>query len=107
MARIMSLGTRAVWFVAGSVAGVYATAKARRAAYRLSMPGLVDQAGALGQGWRAFSDELHDGMQARERDIARRLTGAPHDLDRVSIDPPHPTALPDAPPDAPLDKDTH
>lgn len=99
----MSVAGRAAWFVAGSVAGVYATAKARRAAYRLSMPGLVDQAGALGQGWRAFSDELHDGMQARERDIARRLTGAPTDQHALSLEQTHPDALPDAPPD----KDTH
>lgn len=95
-----------MWFVAGSVAGVYATAKARRAAYRLSMPGLVDQAGALGQGWRAFSDELHDGMRARERDIARRLTGGPADA-YLTLDPNHPDALPEAMPDATPDKDTH
>lgn len=72
---------RIVWFVAGSAAGVYVTAKARRAAHRISMPGLVDQAAALGLGWRAFSAELHDGMQARERDIARELL-TPHDTMR-------------------------
>lgn len=71
--------SRLVFFVAGSVAGVYATAKARRAAYRLSAPGLVDQAAALGLGWRAFESELRDGMEARERDIARKLSGAPAD----------------------------
>lgn len=68
---------RIVWFVAGSAAGVYASAKARRAAYRLSMPGLVDQAAALGLGWRAFSEELREGMETRERDVARELTGTP------------------------------
>ncbi len=71
--------SRVVWFVAGSAAGVYAAAKARRAAYRLSTPGLVDQAAALGLGWRAFSSELRDGMEARERDIAHELIGAPDD----------------------------
>ena len=60
---------RALWFAVGSAAGAYATVKARRAAYRLSVPGLVDQAAALGLGWRAFSSEVRDGMQARERDL--------------------------------------
>ncbi|KQV76705.1 hypothetical protein ASC61_17800 [Aeromicrobium sp. Root344] len=71
--------SRVVWFVAGSAAGLYASVKARRAAYRLSTPGLVDQAAALGLGWRAFSSELRDGMEARQRDIARGLSGAPDD----------------------------
>ena len=70
---------RVVWFVAGSAAGLYASVKARRAAYRLSTPGLVDQAAALGLGWRAFSSELRDGMETRERDIAHELSGAPTD----------------------------
>ncbi len=71
--------SRVVWFVAGSAAGLYASVKARRAAYRLSTPGLVDQAAALGHGWRAFSSELRDGMETRERDIARELSGATTD----------------------------
>jgi hypothetical protein len=64
---------RTVWFVAGTAAGVYATAKARRAAYRLSMPGLVDQAAAVGLGWRAFAGELRNGMTQYEREVAARL----------------------------------
>ena len=67
--------SRIVWFAAGSAAGLYASVKARRAAYRLSTPGLVDQAAALGLGWRAFSSELRDGMETRQRDIARELSG--------------------------------
>lgn len=70
---------RIVWFIAGTAAGVYGAAKARRAAYRLSAPGLVDQAAALGEGWRAFSAEMADGMQAREHDIARTLMQTPSD----------------------------
>jgi len=69
--------SRIVWFVAGSAAGVYTAAKARRAAYRLSAPGVVDQAAALGLGWRAFSSELRDGMLAREQEIARMLAADP------------------------------
>ncbi len=78
--------TRIVWFVAGSAAGVYATAKARRAAYRLSMPGLVDQAAALGLGWRAFSAEVRDGMETRERDVVRELSG-PTPFDTSPLNP--------------------
>ncbi|NRQ50567.1 DUF6167 family protein [Aeromicrobium stalagmiti] len=76
--------SRLVWFVAGSAAGVYGAAKARRAAYRLSAPGVVDQAAALGLGWRAFSAEVQDGMQARERDVVRRLTA--DSLDHSTLD---------------------
>lgn len=84
--------SRIVWFVAGSAAGVYTAAKARRAAYRLSAPGVVDQAAALGLGWRAFSSEMRDGMLVREQEIARRLTES--DPTASSLDP----ALPDTAP---------
>lgn len=65
---------RAVWFVAGSAVGVYASAKARRAAYRVSMPGLIDQAAALGTGWRAFAEEVRDGMSTAETRLADQIT---------------------------------
>ena len=68
---------RTVWFLAGTAAGVYATAKARRAAYRLSMPGLVDQAAAAGLGWRAFADELRTGMNRYEREVAAQIDRPP------------------------------
>jgi len=64
---------RAVWFAAGAAAGVYGTVKARRAAYRLSGPGIIDQAAALGVGWRAFSADLREGMREREDLVVRRL----------------------------------
>jgi hypothetical protein len=76
---------RLVWFVAGSATGVYTAVKARRAAYRLSTHGLVDQAGALGLGWRAFTSELRDGMEHREREIAHRLVADPA-LSPLSLD---------------------
>lgn len=68
---------RTVWFVAGTAVGVYATAKARRAAYRLSMPGLIDQAAAAGLGWRVFAGELRDGMTRYEREVVARLDAHP------------------------------
>lgn len=64
---------RVFWFAAGSAAGLYASFRAKRAAYRLTPSGLVDQASALGVGWRAFNAEMHDGMTAREHDIAHDL----------------------------------
>lgn len=76
---------RALWFAAGAAAGVYGSLKARRAAYRLSGPGIIDQAAALGVGWRAFSADLRHGMQERQDAVVRRL-------DSVEADrqlPPH------------------
>ncbi|HJR88838.1 MAG TPA: DUF6167 family protein [Aeromicrobium sp.] len=64
---------RAAWFVVGAAAGAYGTVKARKAAYRLSGPGIIDQAAALGVGWRAFSADLRDGMREREDAVVRRL----------------------------------
>ncbi len=67
---------RAVWFAAGAAAGVYGSVKARRAAYRLSAPGIIDQAAALGVGWRAFSADLRDGMREREDAVVQKLDPA-------------------------------
>lgn len=64
---------RVVWFVAGTAAGVYASVKARRAAHRLSVPGIADQAAALGLGLRELAGEVRDGMEAKQRDVARDL----------------------------------
>jgi hypothetical protein len=71
------MSSRIVWFVAGTAAGVYTSVKARRAAYRLSAPGVVDQAAALGLGWRELSAEMREGMRAREEQVARRLSELP------------------------------
>ncbi|WP_375003339.1 DUF6167 family protein [Aeromicrobium sp. CTD01-1L150] len=86
---------RIVWFVAGSVAGVYASVKARRAAYRMSMPGLIDQAAALGEGARAFSSEVRDGMRTKQAELERELAGEPDPPDHPNLRPP-PTAAQDA-----------
>jgi hypothetical protein len=67
---------RAIWFAAGAAAGVYGSVKARRAAYRLSTPGIIDQAAALGVGWRAFSADLRDGMQVRQDELVHQLDPA-------------------------------
>ena len=61
------MSNKVLWFVAGTAAGIYASVKAKRAAYRLSMPGLIDQASALGVGVRAFKSEMQDGMYEKPR----------------------------------------
>lgn len=76
--------SRVAWFAAGSLVTLYASVKAKRAAYRLTPAGLVDQASALGVGWRAFNAEVHHGMTDRERqiayDLALPLDPGPHEL---------------------------
>ncbi|MFT4188201.1 MAG: DUF6167 family protein [Aeromicrobium sp.] len=67
------MSARAVWFVAGAAAGVYTSVKARRAAYRMSTPGIVDQAAALGLGWRELKAEAQVAMQAKQRAVVEDL----------------------------------
>lgn len=64
---------RMIWFVGGAIAGVVAATKARNAAYRLSVPGLVDQANALRAGARVFNTELRDGMAEKEAEFRHQL----------------------------------
>lgn len=89
------MSARLVWFVAGAAAGVYSSVKAKRAAYRLSMPGLIDQAAALGSGVRAFRSEMQEGMASQEQHLRSHLLD--HDL-RL--------ALPE-PDSSPEQKDSH
>ncbi|HWV26410.1 MAG TPA: DUF6167 family protein [Aeromicrobium sp.] len=66
--------SRVVYLAIGAAAGAYGTVKARRAAYRLSAPGVVDQAAAAGLGWRELRSEIADGMAAHERTQYLKLT---------------------------------
>jgi len=66
--------SRIAVFAAGVAAGAYGTVKARRAAYRLSVPGLVDQASALGLGWRELRGEIADGMATHEQTQYLKIT---------------------------------
>lgn len=63
------MNPRMAWFVAGTAAGVYGAIKARRAVYRLSMPGLIDQASALGSAWQYFRSEMEQGMTEKEQEF--------------------------------------
>ena len=50
--------SRVGWLTTGAVLGAYATVKARRAAYRLSAPGIADQAAAARVGWTELRDDV-------------------------------------------------
>ncbi|HET8604078.1 MAG TPA: DUF6167 family protein [Marmoricola sp.] len=65
--------TRAVWFLAGAGAGVYAMVKARRAAEVLTPEGLRDRLAAFGVGAHLFGEEVRVGMAERESELRRRL----------------------------------
>ena len=65
--------SRALWFVAGAGAGVYALSKARRAAEALTPEGLADRLSGLGLGARLFGDEVRTGMAEKEMELRNRL----------------------------------
>lgn len=79
--------SRIAWVAAGAVAGAYATVKGRRVAYRLSVPGVVDQAAALGTGWREFRAEMTTGMTSREHDLRTQLGQTPRAPVALESDP--------------------
>lgn len=95
--------SRVVWLAAGAAAGAWATVKGRRVAYRLSPPGLADQAAAAGVGWREFRAEMSAGMSAREADLAAHLDAPPGvpPIDHHRVDPHQITTEP-----APKDPDS-
>ena len=67
------MSARVLWFAIGAGAGLYASIRARRMAYRLTPPGVADQLAALGVGVRAFTEEVRVGMAEREAEIAEQL----------------------------------
>jgi hypothetical protein len=79
--------SRVGWLVAGAAVGVYASVKGRRAAYRLSVPGVLDQAAALGAGWRELRAEISTGMAAREADLTSQLGHTPLEPDHQKDHP--------------------
>jgi len=92
--------SRALWFVAGAGAGVYAVARARRAAEVLTPDGLGDRLAGLSLGLRLFREEVVAGAAEKESDVRLRLgLGA----DRHGVpDPPaldRPQAVPPRRPD--------
>jgi Family of unknown function (DUF6167) len=71
--------SRALWFVAGAGAGVYAMAKARRAAEAVTPEGLADRLAGLSVGARIFGEEVRAGMAEKENDLRERVGLALHE----------------------------
>ena len=68
---------RGIWFVAGTAAGVYATAKARRAAEALTVDGVHDRLTGWFAGARVLADELRTGTVEKETELRARLSLVP------------------------------
>jgi hypothetical protein len=75
---------RAVWFVAGAGAGVYAMVRARRAAEVLTPDGLADRLAGLSLGAHLLGEEVRSGMAEKENDLRERLGLTPHGTPELS-----------------------
>ena len=64
---------RAVWFLAGGAAGVYATSRVRRVAEALSYDGVHDRLTGWFAGARVVRDELKAGIAEKETELLDRL----------------------------------
>ena len=70
---------RPLWFAAGAAAGVYATAKVRRAAEALTVDGIHDRLTGWFAGARVLQEELLAGMAEKETELRTRLAVGPHE----------------------------
>ena len=64
---------RPLWFVAGAGVGVYAAARARRAAEALTADGLRDRLRGWQVGARLFAEEVQQGRTERETQLRAQL----------------------------------
>jgi hypothetical protein len=64
---------RTMWFVAGTVAGVYAGSRARRAAEALTLDGIHDRLTGWFAGAAVLQEELRAGMAEKESELRGRL----------------------------------
>lgn len=64
---------RLLWFAVGAGSAVWAGVKGRRAAYRLTPEGIVDQLGAARLGLRSMAAEFTAGAAAQEQILLERL----------------------------------
>lgn len=64
---------RPLWFVAGAGVGVYAAARARRAAESLTADGLRDRVRGWQVGARLFAEEVQQGRTERETELRAHL----------------------------------
>lgn len=65
--------SRALWFVAGAGAGVYAVTKVRRAAETFTREGWSDRLSSLNLGAQLFAQEFREARDQRETELRERL----------------------------------
>ena len=70
--------SRPLWFVAGAGVGVYAAAKARRAAETLTSDGLRDRLRSMRLGAQMFAEEVAQGRADKETELREQLGLRPH-----------------------------
>jgi hypothetical protein len=91
--------SRGLWFVAGAGAGIYAMARARRAAELLTPEGWSDRLSGLNLGVQLFAEHYRAACDTRESELRQRLgldAEGPLAV-RAGDRPDHPTTLPDRP----------
>ena len=76
--------SRSLWFAAGAGVGLYAAARARRAAELLTVDGLRDRVGAAVVGVRMFRDEVAQGKADAETDLRERLGLVSHGTPKLT-----------------------
>jgi hypothetical protein len=81
--------SRAVWFVAGAGAGVYAVRRAKRAVEVFTPEGLADRMAGWSLGAHLFTDEVRAGMEEKETELRRRMGLRLHGLDHELDHPGH------------------
>lgn len=89
---------RPLWFVAGAGVGVYAAARARRAADALTADGLRDRLRGWQVGARLFVEEVQQGRAERETQLREQLGLRPTEV-RTGM--PELTSAPDTQKDHP------
>jgi hypothetical protein len=64
---------RTFWFVAGTAAGVYVSARTRRAVETLTVDGIHDRLSGWFAGATVLREELRAGMHEKEHELRERL----------------------------------
>lgn len=72
--------SRAFWFAAGAVSGVYTLMKAKRTAQKFTPDDIAARVAAIGAGARVFRDEVAVGMIEREHELRVQLNLPPSGL---------------------------
>ncbi len=78
---------RALWFAAGTAAGVYATSKARRAAEAVTVDGIHDRLTGWFAGARVLRDEFRSGAVEKETELRGRLALVPDGTAAITQEP--------------------